>query len=232
MKKEGFNINYNILTWRALMSFGRKQLILLLNLVQKTRLFIKIYKQNSDPELIYLWQQGDDKAFDALYLRYIGLLISEATKKVYSIDEAKELVQDVFLKLYLRRDGLNTISSLKSYLLTALRNRIYNHYQKLLSKAKYEKSASNNRSSVTDDLQDDYEAKELNKLIQEKIQMLPAQCRKVFLLSREEQLSYKEIAEQLNISVNTVDQHIQKALRLLRASVGSTLLLTLWMKIW
>ncbi len=175
--------------------------------------------------MIALWQAGDEGAFDALYKRYVVYLVNTAVQKTDSLDNAKELVQDVFLSLYLRRKELQTTISLKPYLFTALKNKIYNHYYKQLSRVKYEKSVANDLRIVTNNLQDDYEAKELNRQLQEKINELPPQCRTVFLMSREEQLSYKEIAERLNISVNTVDQHIQKALRILRSSVGGSLLL-------
>ena len=160
----------------------------------------------------------------------MAYLVNTAAPKVDSIETAKELVQDVFLSLYLRKNDLQTISSLKSYLFTALKNKIYNHYHRQLSKEKYEKSISNNLRVVTNNLQDDYEAKELNQQLQEKINELPPQCRKVFLMSREEQLSQREIAEKLNISINTVDQHMQKALRILRVSVGGMLMVAVWMK--
>lgn len=160
----------------------------------------------------------------------MGFLVNTAVVKVESIETAKELVQDVFLSLYLRKNELHTIHSLKAYLSTALKNKIYDHYQRELRKKKYEKSVGVNLRIITNDLQDEFEAKELNELLQEKIKSLPEQCRKVFLLSREEKLSHKEIAERLNISPNTVDQHIQKALRILRTSVSGMLMVAWWMK--
>lgn len=199
--------------------------ILSLNLGLKPSHSIKTYHLNTDPELIALWQAGDERAFDALYKRYVVYLVNIAVKKTDSLDNAKELVQDVFLSFYLRGKELQASNSLKPYLFTALKNKIYNHYYKQLSREKYEKTVANDLRIVTNNLQDDYEAKELNRQLQEKINKLPPQCRTVFLMSREEQLSYKEIAERLNISINTVDQHIQKALRILRSSVGGSLLL-------
>jgi RNA polymerase sigma-70 factor (ECF subfamily) len=138
-------------------------------------------------------------------------------------------VQEVFLSLYQRKNELQTTSSLKAYLYTALQNKIYNHYQKELTRRQYEQAAGSHLNLVSNDLSMEYEVKELEKKIHEKIQELPQQCRKVFLMSREEQLPYKEIANQLNISVNTVDQHIQKALRIIRSSLSKTLLVLLSM---
>lgn len=207
-------------------------MILSLNLVYKHSVFIEPYSHYSDPELISLWQQGNESAFDIIYKRYVGFLYNEAIIKTDSSEDAKELVQDVFLSLYLRKNDLQTITTLKAYLFTILKNKVINAYRKKLSQRKYEKEVTNNLRIVTDDPHEDLEAKELNQLMKEKINDLPPKCREVFLLSREEQLSYKEIAEKLNISTNTVDQHIQKALRILRASASGMLLVAWWMRGW
>lgn len=196
---------------------------------QQVRIFfIKTHEHYSDPELISLWQQGDEKAFDCLYKRYVVFLVNTAAKKIRSVETAKELVQDVFMNVYLLRDQLQTTASLKSYLFTALRNKIFNYYRNEFRKKKNEQNGYHNLHVVANTIHNEYEVKELQLQLQEVIQELPPQCRKVFLLSREEQLSHKEIAERLNISPNTVDQHLQKALRLLRAAVGTVLLLLLW----
>ncbi len=181
---------------------------------------IKKYDNDSDPELISLWKKGDEKAFECLYKRYVVYLTNIAAKKTTSIDIAKDCVQEVFLSVYQLKDQLQTTTSLKAYLYTALQHKIYNHYQKVLTRIKYEQAASVDLKIVGNHLNEEFESKELEKQIQQKILNLPPQCRKVFLMSREEQLPYKEIAKQLNISVNTVDQHIQKALRILKNSVG------------
>jgi RNA polymerase sigma-70 factor (ECF subfamily) len=154
-----------------------------------------------------------------------------ALKKTTSLDTAKECVQEVFLSLYQRKNELQTTSSLKAYLYTALQNKIYNHYQKELTRRQYEQAAGEHLKIIGNDLSEEYELKELEKKIYEKIQELPQQCRKVFLMSREEQLPYKEIAKQLDISINTVDQHIQKALRIIRTSVSKTLIVLISMGI-
>ena len=74
--------------------------------------------------------------------------------------------------------------------------------------------------TVTDAVNEDLDSKQLHQRLQEGIAQLPPKCKAVFLLSREDHLSHKEIAERLHISINTVDQHIQKALRLLRETVN------------
>lgn len=110
--------------------------------------------------------------------------------------------------------------SLDGYLFISLRNRIFNHHQQLLTRKKHEKAVMLSMTMVTDTVGEELDSKQLNEKIRERIGRLPPKCKDVFLLSREERLSHKEIAERLNISINTVDQHIQKALRVLRETVN------------
>lgn len=192
---------------------------------------IKKYLHYTDPVLISLWQKGDENAFDCLFERYVVYLTNIALKKTVCLDTARECVQEVFLSLHQRKHKLQTTSSLKAYLYVALQNKIYNYYQKELTRKQYEQTAGEQLKNVDNNLRWEYESKELEQLIHKKINQLPPQCRKVFLISRQDQLTYKEIAEQLKISFNTVDQHIQKALRILRNSMGEIMLMIIWMKI-
>ncbi len=201
------NVNTNLVLFNIL---------LVLNLIRHINNYIKY----SDPELISLWKNGEEIAFECLYRRYVLYLTNIAIKKTSSIDIAKDCVQEVFLSIYHRKNELQTTISLKAYLYKALQHKIYNHYQKLLARTKHEQAATLNLSIVGNYLNDKLDSKDLEKLIQEVISIMPPQCRRVFLLSREENLSYKDIAKQLNISINTVDQHIRKALRILKNSVG------------
>ncbi|RYF85124.1 MAG: RNA polymerase sigma-70 factor [Chitinophagaceae bacterium] len=205
------------------LSLMNHRLVISLNLLLwdfLTASHIKNYQVYNDAALISVWQSGDERAFDSLFERYVIYLTNIALKKTTSPDTARECVQEVFLSLYLRKNELQTISSLKAYLYTALQHKIYNHYQKELTRRQYEQAAGERQAVVGNDSIGELETKELEKQIREKIQELPPQCRKVFLMSREEQLPYKEIASQLNISVNTVEQHMQKALRIIRTSIS------------
>jgi RNA polymerase sigma-70 factor (family 1) len=184
---------------------------------------IKSYSNYTEPELITLWQNGDEKVFDFLYKKYVVYLINIAAKKVGSTETAKELVQDVFLNIYMKRDSIKTASGFAPYLLRSLRNRIYDYYRKRLSEEKYEKSLRPDMYIVTDDTQEELEAKELNEQIYQKLQQLPERRREIFLL-RQEGISNKEIAERLNLSVNTVENQIHKALRFLKSAVNNLFL--------
>lgn len=186
-----------------------------------------MYQNYTDPELVNLWKNGQEKAFETLYKRYVAQLVFIASQKIGCVETAKEIVQDVFLNLFLHKMELQPKISLKPYLLTALKNKIYNFYQKELNRLKYKETIADSFPIESNDPLCILENKELNIQIKEKIKELPPQCKAVFLLSREEKLTYNEIAERLKISPNTVDQHIQKALRTLRTAVRSALLILL-----
>jgi RNA polymerase sigma-70 factor (ECF subfamily) len=188
------------------------------------KIYIKEKQHYTDPDLITLWQQGDTNAFDILYKRYVVSMVNTAASKTGSLETAKELVQDVFMEVYLHRNNLQPSNTLHGYLFTALKNKILNHHRNELVRWKHEQSLLGMPSANEEDAQVQLEQKELAEKLYEHIRELPPQCRTVFLMSREDQLSNREIAEKLGISVNTVEQHIRKALRILRTALDDSFL--------
>jgi RNA polymerase sigma-70 factor (family 1) len=179
------------------------------------------YSGYGDAELIQYWLKGNETAFDTLYKRYLVRLLNTAFQKTNSRELAQELVQETFMELYLHRHRLEIHTSLQGYLFTILKNKIFNYYRHELVQKKYRQFVESRGEQHSIDSGKALESKELQDRIAALIQQLPSQCRTVFLLSREGLLSNKEIAEQLNISVNTVEQHIRKARRLLREALGN-----------
>jgi len=183
--------------------------------------------ENTDTTLLSLWRNGDERAFDMIYSRHFIRLLNLAYKKTGNMEASQELVQDVFLSLHRQLPTLQEQTVLENYLFIATRNRIFNYHRQLLLQMKKEAILRNQLPVVGGDSQERLELKELETKLRAKIQELPQQCRTVFLLSRDEQLSNKEVAERLQISVNTVEQHMRKALRILRASFNDELSLML-----
>jgi len=168
-------------------------------------------------------------AFEVLYKKHTVKLLSVAVKKVDDYETAQELVQDVFISLFELRDSLNPKISVQAYLYVALKNRILNHYRHQSVQKRYEQYMALQQPAVTENVVSQLQGKELELQLNEEIKKLPLQCRTVFLLSRKEGLPYKEIATELNISVNTVEQHMRKALRILRTSMGNYLHLVIFL---
>jgi len=156
-------------------------------------------------------------------------LLAIASKKIDDYETAREFVQDVFVSLFKLRDSLNPDISILAYLHVALKNRIFNHYRHQNVHRRYEQYVALQQPDISDNTVALLYSKELEMQIKGEIEKLPLQCRTVFLLSREEGLPNKEIASHLNISVNTVEQHMRKALRILRTSMGNYLHLVVFL---
>ncbi|GJM35352.1 MAG: hypothetical protein DHS20C18_43530 [Saprospiraceae bacterium] len=158
------------------------------------------------------------KALEVIFHRFQPVLVGYARQLVHSAEDAREVVQDVFLAVWNNRENLKLDESLKAYLFTATRNKCYNH----LRKRRLDTVEMN--ESVPEAYQDqEVEGKlhtdELKALIYDEINTLPERCRNIFLLSREEDLTNKAIAEKLNISVKTVENQMTIALKRLRIRV-------------
>jgi len=175
--------------------------------------------EHSDLELMQLWQQGDEFAFEVIYKRYAAQLLSLAMRKTNDRDISEEFVQDTFLTLYNNRKDVSKISSIGAYLSTILKNKILDYYRHSLVHKKYEAYLAIYYEEKDITTEQSLEIKDLENHLISGIEKLPPQCRNVFKLSRQEYLSVKEIAYRLHISENTVKQHMRKALKLLRVSL-------------
>lgn len=154
-----------------------------------------------------------------MYKRYAVQFLAIAINKTGDRETAQELVQESFINLYEHRASLMESTSVKAYLYVILKNKIINQYRQELLKQRYSDYIIHHTPS--DDLSPlvYVETRELELQLRQAIEQLPPQCRMVFKLSREQYLSDKEIASAMDISINTVEQHKRKALRLLRGSL-------------
>jgi RNA polymerase sigma-70 factor (ECF subfamily) len=128
-------------------------------------------------------------------------------------DEAEDIVQSMFVKLWERREDLDIKHTLKSYLFRSVYNQCLNQLEHKAVKNKYQ---SYNRNMPFDVEHPVVFPEELDNKIKQAIGMLPPQCRTIFMMSRYEEMRHTEIAEKLNISVNTIQNQICKALKILR----------------
>ncbi len=153
-------------------------------------------------------------------------MLNIAYKKTGNAEAAEELVQDVFVSFYKQLSSLREDTIIENYLFISLKNRIFNYHRQLIAQLRKDHALMKDTPFQTKEMNRQMtEFKELQTRLTERIRELPPQCRAVFLLSREDQLSNKEVAERLNISVNTVEQHMRKALRILRAGLGNDMAL-------
>ncbi len=183
-------------------------------------------------DIIIKLKAKDEKAFELVFRVYYPELCRFAYKYVENQDVAEELVQDLFCSLWAKLDSLVINTSLKSYLYSAVRNAAFNYFKHQKVTDKY-KSYQMERGSGIIEADRSLEVKELSTKIDAAIHSLPEKCREVFRLSRIENKKYKEIAEELNISIKTVENQMGKALKVLRKELGSYLpiALLMWLEI-
>jgi RNA polymerase sigma-70 factor, ECF subfamily len=170
----------------------------------------------SEQELFEALAAGNITAFEMYFKTYYQPLCNYAYTFLQDKAEAEEIVQTTFLSVWEKRGSLNIRSSAKSYLYAMVRNACLNviKHEKIKQKYVGEEIALSNPGYEA--VSDSVASSELEYKILEAIKKLPEQCRMVFKLSRFEELKYTEIADQLGISVKTVENHMGKALRIMR----------------
>ena len=173
----------------------------------------------TDKDLIKKVAEGDEKSFELLYDTYWEILFRVAYNKVNSVEIAKELVQDLFTDIWYKRENLTNIKDVKPYLIGALKYTVLDYIRKQVVRDKYVKEVLNVALRNGYDCFDNVSFNETKNVIFDHIEKLPDQCRKVFKLSRFEHLSIKEIAARLDLSPKTVENHIGRALRILKANL-------------
>ncbi len=190
-----------------------------------------VYQTLSDTELTDLLRESNHAAYTEIYKRYFHLLYVHAYKKLRDEEQAKDVIQDLFTNLWIRRDTNFIGTNLGGYLYTAVRNKIFDLFAHEKVKADYVLSLrdfiSFGRIANTDHL---VREKELKAYIEKEIQALPPKMRRIFEMSRKEQLSHKEIAETLNTTENNVSKQIQNALKVLRTKLGLVMYIYFLMK--
>jgi RNA polymerase sigma-70 factor (ECF subfamily) len=183
------------------------------------------YYPSSDLELAALVANDDDQAFAEIYRRYNSVLFLHAYRMLGDQEEAKDILQELFTTLWLNRKEIKLHTSFSSYLYKALRNRIFDVIAHKKVEQKYISSlaAFIEKGEWLTDQQ--VREKELTVLIEQEVSLLPPKMREVFEMSRNTDLSYKEIAEELRISDKTVKKQVSNALHILRQKLDLAFIL-------
>lgn len=159
---------------------------------------------------------GDEDAFCELYATYKNRLIYFAMRFLKSREYAEDVFQDAFTVVWQSRRFINPDASFSSYLYTIMRNRILNQLRNAANEEKLKESILSQALDYTEDTKREVMLNDLKSLISHALQQLTPRQREIFEMSRETQLSHKEIADKLGISVNTVQEHISISLKLIR----------------
>ncbi len=170
----------------------------------------------SDKELVSLLIKGDESAFCDLYVRYKDRLWVFSFSLLKSEDETDDIVQEVFINLWESRVFLNSELSFSSFLLTIARNRILNYFRDIDIEARIKNKILVQSEPFEDKVESEIVYEEYVVILKKAIENLPPQRKRIFNLSRIDHFTHKEIAEQLDISVYTVQEHISESLRFIR----------------
>jgi len=181
--------------------------------------------ESSDINLTVLIKKGNKRAFDEVFLKYYKQLHAYAYIITKEKDDAEELVQNVFVRIWSKRAQLDANGFLKSFLYRSVHNECLNYIKHKQVRAKFALHYADDEADNIGDLNEEITATELERSIYLAISELPEKCRQIFQLSRFEQMKYQEIADSLHISIKTVENQMGKALKILRLRVAEFLLL-------
>lgn len=170
-----------------------------------------------DIELVERLQKGDIEAFDLIYEKYSGKLYAFGLKYLKSTEEAEELVQSVFLKLWENYKILKKELSFKSYLFTIAYNDICKLFRKRNYRQKFIDDTLYENSQFSSEIEEGIDYHSVLEQVEQIVNKLPEKQKTIFLKSRKESKSTKEIAEEVGLSPGTVDNYISESLKFIRS---------------
>ncbi|MBO9151302.1 RNA polymerase sigma-70 factor [Chitinophaga sp. GCM10012297] len=174
---------------------------------------------HTDEELLGLLRSGEPHAFREIYKRYWDKLLYIAGKKLNDVSEAESIVQDVFTDLWQRRESLEVREQLTGYLVVAVRYRILNFLARQHKAETYLRDTARSLSPEDRSTEEWLGFEDLRGWLEKMVAALPEKCRLAYRL-RGEGYSQREIARYMKVSEKTVETHISRALKVLRAGLG------------
>lgn len=182
-----------------------------------------------DSRTLNLLKEGDEKAFEYIFHCYYNQIYTFVLNTLFDKTFAEDITQSVFISLWEKKETINTETTIAPFLYTIARNKVYRQTEQLLLKYKYAQSQQENtHTQESADIEADVNNCFLEEIISELIQQLPSDRRRIFLLSRKEYLSNKEIASLLQISEKTVETQIRRSVSFLREKMKYYLTLFLF----
>lgn len=170
----------------------------------------------TEQELLKLVAEGDRNAFTQIYNNYHNKIYSIAYELTESTTVAEEIVQDVFLKIWVKRDSLNEVEHFRAYLFTITRNYVFTALKRIARKESLEVSAIQDVPLYDHDTEDRVLNNEYTRILQAAIDRLPEQQKQVYNLIKKEGLKREEAAAALHLSPETVKTHLAQAMRSVR----------------
>lgn len=169
-----------------------------------------------DRELITKLKAGSEEAFNLLFYKYERKLYAFSLSILPSREDAEEVVQEVFYRIWKKRELLDEQLSFKAFIFTIAKNYIYNLLSKRVSETAYKHYYLDKTSNQVNSAEETWHFHDLKNTIEQMVSKMPDKRKQVFTMSRFQGLTNREIAEQLNLSLSTVENHINKCLKALK----------------
>jgi RNA polymerase sigma-70 factor (ECF subfamily) len=167
-------------------------------------------------ELVKKIREGDKAAFERLFHKYYARLCVFSNSYVKSIDTSRDVVQDVYIKIWDNRENFFITQSLKAYLYQAVRNQSLNYLEKNSQQLRLQESLIKKRELESSEIEKELNTEELTEKIWKLVDELPERRRTIFILYRKHGLSYKEIGEVMDIKRKTVENQMGRSLKFIR----------------
>lgn len=183
---------------------------------------------SSDQVMIERIVEGDEKAFSELFFKYLPALQTFALRFTKDQEDAKEIIQDSFLRLWLNRDKLALVDNIKAYLYKYVSNECLSYLKKKLREEKLANVMASNYNNSDYNTLNTVQVNEISRIIAQAVDKLPSQRKKIYELSRSDGKSIPEIADLLGLSPNTVKNALVQSLKSIRSHLeqyGVTLVL-------
>lgn len=172
-----------------------------------------------EEKLLELVRNGNPKAFEQLFKIYYSNLCSYLRTIIKEREIIEEIVQELFVHIWENRKDFSPKGNLKSYLFKAVRNRAINHYRHNSVKLNTMEEIKLIYSSDANNIETQFDTKEINQLITNSVTLLPEKCREIFTLVKFNGLNYRQTAVILNLSVKTIETQMGRALKKLKESL-------------
>jgi RNA polymerase sigma-70 factor (ECF subfamily) len=176
----------------------------------------------NERELFARMANGDQQAFTKIFYHYTQRIYGFILSKTKSEELTEEIVQEVFIKVWEKRVEINDVLSPQAYIMNMALNKMYDFLRKMASEEKLKQQVWTSIQSYSNITEETLDLHESQELLNEAIEQLPPQQKKIFILSRQQGLSHQQIAEELKLSPKTVNNHLTEALRFIKNYLQKT----------